>query len=152
MKLSLDDQIIDSQSLTVAILASLLFGETIGFVGGAGLVLGVIGLFLLEIAVEAYSMRRGQNLPMARVRNNGAITKEELAGSARNYGAIPREESARSARNHGVFPREESAGSAKNNGAIPREESVGSARNYGAIPREVLAGSAIMASLFLWFV
>ena len=50
---------------------------------------------------------------MARVRNNGAIMREELAGSARNYGAIPGEESARSARNHGVILREESAGSAK---------------------------------------
>ncbi|KAL4598369.1 hypothetical protein ACB092_11G055100 [Castanea dentata] len=48
MKLSLDDQIIDSQSLTLAILASLIFGESIGFVGGAGFVLGVMGLLLPE--------------------------------------------------------------------------------------------------------
>ncbi|KAG7985126.1 hypothetical protein I3843_03G009100 [Carya illinoinensis] len=41
--------IIDSQPLTVAILAALLFGESIGFVGAAGLVLGVIGLLLLEV-------------------------------------------------------------------------------------------------------
>ncbi|OVA10766.1 Drug/metabolite transporter [Macleaya cordata] len=41
--------IIDSQPLTVAILASLLFGESIGVVGAAGLVLGVIGLLLLEV-------------------------------------------------------------------------------------------------------
>ncbi|XP_043702694.1 WAT1-related protein At3g02690, chloroplastic isoform X1 [Telopea speciosissima] len=41
--------IIDSQPLTVAILAALLFGESIGFVGAAGLVFGVIGLLLLEI-------------------------------------------------------------------------------------------------------
>lgn len=41
--------IIDSQPLTVAILASLLFGESIGYVGAAGLVLGVVGLFLLEV-------------------------------------------------------------------------------------------------------
>lgn len=41
--------IIDSQPLTVAILASLLFGESIGYVGAAGLVLGVIGLLLLEV-------------------------------------------------------------------------------------------------------
>ncbi|CAN6558792.1 unnamed protein product [Malus baccata var. baccata] len=40
--------IIDSQPLTVAILASLFFGESIGFLGAAGLVLGVIGLLLLE--------------------------------------------------------------------------------------------------------
>ncbi|KAJ6358538.1 hypothetical protein OIU76_000281, partial [Salix suchowensis] len=40
--------IIDSQPLTVAILANLLFGESIGIVGTSGLVLGVIGLLLLE--------------------------------------------------------------------------------------------------------
>ena len=57
MKLSLDDQIIDSQSLTVAILASLLFGESIGFVGGAGLVLGAIGLLLLEVRIDVPSCK-----------------------------------------------------------------------------------------------
>ncbi|CAH1433358.1 unnamed protein product [Lactuca virosa] len=41
--------IIDSQPLTVSILASFLFGETIGLVGIAGLILGVVGLALLEI-------------------------------------------------------------------------------------------------------
>ncbi|KAI3982783.1 hypothetical protein MKX01_010266 [Papaver californicum] len=41
--------IIDSHPLTVAILASLLFGESIGVVGAAGLVLGVVGLLLLEL-------------------------------------------------------------------------------------------------------
>lgn len=46
--------IIDSQPLTVAILAALLFGESIGFVGAAGLVLGVIGLLLLEVPVLAF--------------------------------------------------------------------------------------------------
>ncbi|EXC20584.1 putative transporter [Morus notabilis] len=40
--------IIDSQPLTVAVLAALLFGESIGVVGAAGLVLGVLGLLLLE--------------------------------------------------------------------------------------------------------
>ncbi|MCH91877.1 WAT1-related protein [Trifolium medium] len=40
--------IIDSQPLTVAVLAALLFGESIGAVGAAGLVLGVVGLVLLE--------------------------------------------------------------------------------------------------------
>lgn len=33
----------------MAILAALLFGESIGLVGAAGLVLGVIGLLLLEV-------------------------------------------------------------------------------------------------------
>lgn len=41
--------IIDSQPLTVAILASLLFGESMGPAGAVGLVLGVIGLLLLEV-------------------------------------------------------------------------------------------------------
>lgn len=45
--------IIDSQPLTVAILAALFFGESIGYVGAAGLVLGVIGLLLLEVPVVA---------------------------------------------------------------------------------------------------
>lgn len=33
----------------MAVLASLLFGESIGLVGAAGLILGVIGLLLLEV-------------------------------------------------------------------------------------------------------
>jgi hypothetical protein len=52
MKLKLPLQvIIDSQPLTVAVLASLLFGESIGAIGAGGLVLGVIGLLLLEVCV-----------------------------------------------------------------------------------------------------
>lgn len=43
--------IIDSQPLTVAILAALLFGESIGEIGVGGLVLGVIGLLLLEVCL-----------------------------------------------------------------------------------------------------
>lgn len=45
--------IIDSQPLTVAVLAALLFGESIGVVGAAGLVLGVIGLVLLEVNLNS---------------------------------------------------------------------------------------------------
>ncbi|TVU32201.1 hypothetical protein EJB05_23923 [Eragrostis curvula] len=41
--------IIDSQPLTVAVLASLFFGESIGAIGVGGLVLGVVGLLLLEV-------------------------------------------------------------------------------------------------------
>ncbi|KAH0978192.1 hypothetical protein GBA52_027911 [Prunus armeniaca] len=40
--------IIDSQPLTVAVLAALFLGESIAFLGAAGLVLGIIGLLLLE--------------------------------------------------------------------------------------------------------
>ncbi|KAK1414999.1 hypothetical protein QVD17_30768 [Tagetes erecta] len=46
--------IIDSQPLTVAVLASLLFGESISLVGIAGLVLGVVGLALLELPVISF--------------------------------------------------------------------------------------------------
>ncbi|XP_022759419.1 WAT1-related protein At3g02690, chloroplastic isoform X3 [Durio zibethinus] len=45
--------IIDSQPLTVAVLAALLFDESIGLVGAAGLALGVIGLVLLEVPALA---------------------------------------------------------------------------------------------------
>ncbi|XP_024316998.1 WAT1-related protein At3g02690, chloroplastic isoform X2 [Brachypodium distachyon] len=41
--------IIDSQPLTVAVLAALFFGESIGAIGVGGLVLGVVGLLLLEV-------------------------------------------------------------------------------------------------------
>ncbi|GJZ57258.1 hypothetical protein Tco_0612752 [Tanacetum coccineum] len=41
--------VIDSQPLTVVVLASLLYGESIGLVGIAGLILGVVGLALLEL-------------------------------------------------------------------------------------------------------
>lgn len=44
--------IIDSQPLTVALLAALLFGESIGLVGAAGLGLGVVGLLLLEVSPQ----------------------------------------------------------------------------------------------------
>lgn len=46
--------IIDSQPLTVAVLAALLFGESIGSVGAAGLVLGVMGLLLLEVPTLSF--------------------------------------------------------------------------------------------------
>ncbi|WJX37036.1 hypothetical protein P8452_24850 [Trifolium repens] len=46
--------IIDSQPLTVAVLAALLFGESIGAVGAAGLVLGVVGLVLLELPALSF--------------------------------------------------------------------------------------------------
>ncbi|CAL9051775.1 unnamed protein product [Musa banksii] len=46
--------IIDSQPLTVAILAAILFGESIGAIGVAGLVLGVIGLLLLEVPALSF--------------------------------------------------------------------------------------------------
>lgn len=47
--------IIDSQPLTVAVIASLLFGETLGPIGIAGLILGITGLVLLEVSPETLS-------------------------------------------------------------------------------------------------
>ncbi|BFI40392.1 probable blue pigment (indigoidine) exporter [Marchantia polymorpha subsp. ruderalis] len=44
--------IIDSQPLTVAILAALLFGESLGFINYAGLALGVLGLLFLEVPLD----------------------------------------------------------------------------------------------------
>ncbi|CAN0897363.1 WAT1-related protein At3g02690, chloroplastic [Linum grandiflorum] len=46
--------IIDSQPLTVAVLAALLFGESIGLVGAIGLFLGIVGLLLLEGPALSY--------------------------------------------------------------------------------------------------
>jgi drug/metabolite transporter (DMT)-like permease len=43
--------IIDSQPLTVAVLAALLFGETLGPIAISGLGLGIVGLILLEVHV-----------------------------------------------------------------------------------------------------
>ena len=45
--------IIDSQPLTVALLAALLFGERLRPAGVAGLGVGVLGLCLLEVPPEA---------------------------------------------------------------------------------------------------
>ena len=47
--------IIDSQPLTVALLAALLFGERLRPAGIAGLGVGVLGLCLLEVPPEAVS-------------------------------------------------------------------------------------------------
>ncbi|KAJ4784261.1 hypothetical protein LUZ62_035507 [Rhynchospora pubera] len=46
--------IIDSQPLTVAVLAALIFGESIGIIGAAGLLLGVVGLLLLEVPAASF--------------------------------------------------------------------------------------------------
>ncbi|GAV61733.1 EamA domain-containing protein [Cephalotus follicularis] len=53
--------IIDSQPLTVAILAALLFGETIGIVGAVGLVFGVLGLLLLEVTLQVPALAFDEN-------------------------------------------------------------------------------------------
>lgn len=52
--------IIDSQPLTVAVLAALLFGERLGPVKVLGLLLGVSGLGLLEVPQEVLESGEGQ--------------------------------------------------------------------------------------------
>ncbi|PKA55999.1 WAT1-related protein [Apostasia shenzhenica] len=46
--------IIDSQPLTVSVLAALLFGESIGTVGATGLIFGIVGLLLLEVPAISF--------------------------------------------------------------------------------------------------
>mmetsp|Transcript_24778 Transcript_24778/g.84774 ORF Transcript_24778/g.84774 Transcript_24778/m.84774 type:complete len:306 (+) Transcript_24778:321-1238(+) len=64
--------IIDSQPLTVAVLASLLFGETVTAYGAAGLGLGVLGLCLLEFPPDV----------------TGALLGGDVAGAARGAAAL----------------------------------------------------------------
>ncbi|KAG6546702.1 hypothetical protein Mapa_011891 [Marchantia paleacea] len=45
--------IIDSQPLTVAILAALFFGESLGLTNYAGLALGILGLLFLEVPLDS---------------------------------------------------------------------------------------------------
>lgn len=54
--------IIDSQPLTVAVLAALLFGEKLGAVNISGLFVGVAGLLLLEVPEDALSQISGESL------------------------------------------------------------------------------------------
>lgn len=51
--------IIDSQPLTVAVLAALLFGERLGPKAVGGLALGVAGLLLLNVPVSAIEAAAG---------------------------------------------------------------------------------------------
>lgn len=65
--------IIDSQPLTVALVAALLFGETLSTVGVFGLLLGVAGLVLLELppdqlrAVASLDFGTNRSSPMPAV-------------------------------------------------------------------------------------
>jgi len=73
--------IIDSQPLTVAVLAALLFGESIGVVGAAGLVLGVIGLVLLEVNLN--SNQKSVNQLSYPLKHNPKLAVEFLSVSFR---------------------------------------------------------------------
>ena len=55
--------IIDSQPLTVAVLAALLFGETISVYGYLGLMLGILGLCLLELSPESFTPLLSLQMP-----------------------------------------------------------------------------------------
>lgn len=55
--------IIDSQPLSVAVLASVLFGERLGKWGGIGLILGVAGLLLLEVPPSVLQTVLNDDLP-----------------------------------------------------------------------------------------
>ncbi len=60
--------IIDSQPLTVALLASLLFGESLSALGYGGLLVGIAGLLLLEVpqaSLEAFARNPGAAAPPA---------------------------------------------------------------------------------------
>ncbi|XP_043702696.1 WAT1-related protein At3g02690, chloroplastic isoform X2 [Telopea speciosissima] len=91
--------IIDSQPLTVAILAALLFGESIGFVGAAGLVFGVIGLLLLEhmvigglplVALSVLNHEPAINGSLKELTSNDllALVYTSFFGSAVSYGVF----------------------------------------------------------------
>ncbi|XP_024542555.1 WAT1-related protein At3g02690, chloroplastic isoform X2 [Selaginella moellendorffii] len=66
--------IIDSQPLTVAILASILFNETIKPLGVLGLLLGVAGLLLLEVITSFIVLASSHwNLPQVPAESLGAL-------------------------------------------------------------------------------
>ncbi|XP_042502107.1 WAT1-related protein At3g02690, chloroplastic isoform X3 [Macadamia integrifolia] len=91
--------IIDSQPLTVAVLAALLFGESIGFVGAAGLVFGVIGLLLLEhmvigglplVVLSVLNHEPGINGSLKELMTSDllALVYTSIFGSAVSYGVF----------------------------------------------------------------
>ncbi|XP_015581711.1 WAT1-related protein At3g02690, chloroplastic isoform X3 [Ricinus communis] len=91
--------IIDSQPLTVAVLAALLFGESIGLVGAGGLVLGVVGLLLLEhmvigglpltvISILNHDPLFNGSLQELTVSDIAALLYTSIFGSAISYGVF----------------------------------------------------------------
>ncbi|KAH0944260.1 hypothetical protein HID58_003897 [Brassica napus] len=65
--------IIDSQPLTVAVLASFLFGESIGIVRAGGLLLGVAGLLLLEVYHFTNQDRAGSVIVLLQVEDKSGL-------------------------------------------------------------------------------
>lgn len=57
--------IIDSQPLSVAVLAALVYGEKLTAAGLAGLAVGVTGLSLLEVSPEVFACRNSMFNPSA---------------------------------------------------------------------------------------
>mmetsp|Transcript_19002 Transcript_19002/g.61944 ORF Transcript_19002/g.61944 Transcript_19002/m.61944 type:complete len:299 (+) Transcript_19002:365-1261(+) len=66
--------IIDSQPLTVAVLAAALYGETLTGLGVAGLGLGVVGLLLLEAPEPALQALAAGDVELAMAAVTGAVT------------------------------------------------------------------------------
>lgn len=79
--------IIDSQPLTVALLASLLFGERLGAAGVAGLFIGVAGLCLLEVPPNALDGLLAGGSLAALLPSSGGAAAELAAVAAGSSGA-----------------------------------------------------------------
>ncbi len=79
--------IIDSQPLTVALLAALLFGERLRPAGVAGLGVGVLGLCLLEVPPEAISGTYHSGCAMSAVLWR-ALWMAPVAGSSHAVGPV----------------------------------------------------------------
>eukprot|EP00850_Spirogloea_muscicola_P022416 SM000293S10917 [mRNA] locus=s293:5370:8550:+ [translate_table: standard] len=78
--------IIDSQPLTVAVLATIFFGETLSLVGVAGLVLGVVGLCLLEVPREAFAQALSPDGALRGVQ--GVLSGAWSGGGSSNGGSV----------------------------------------------------------------
>eukprot|EP00850_Spirogloea_muscicola_P013055 SM000087S23337 [mRNA] locus=s87:5117:8130:- [translate_table: standard] len=78
--------IIDSQPLTVAVLATIFFGETLSLVGVAGLILGVVGLCLLEVPREAFAQALSPDGALRGVQ--GVLSGAWSGGGSGNSGSV----------------------------------------------------------------
>ncbi|KAG7672929.1 putative WAT1-related protein [Nannochloris sp. 'desiccata'] len=77
--------IIDSQPLTVALLASLFFGERLGKLGVLGLGMGVLGLLLLEVPPEMLSNGFLSTLATTTTTTTTAAISTDLAASSTSW-------------------------------------------------------------------
>ena len=70
--------IIDSQPLTVALLASLLFGERLGALSFLGMGLGVVGLCLLEVPPDALQGKPSCSLIIEPHAQSGKVSMQHI--------------------------------------------------------------------------